>query len=147
MFNKKLQVEKVEMVKKIIRDNDYANYAKAHRECVELGIKVNRPALDNFGKKLQQLDKAAKPKLEFDAPPGEEIQLSEPTIKEEPTIIEEPTTIPDTAYTSNKTKFDTMSFDDMKRREDEITFELGALKIKENELLVELSHIKKRASN
>lgn len=134
MFNKKLQVEKVEMVKKIIRKYDYGNYEATHKECVELGLNVNRPALDRFGEKLQMLDSQAKSKSkllfdEVESPSQPPIELSkEPTIE----------------LSDQVTKSDYGRFGS---RSEEITFELGALRIRENELLKELSEIRKKTSN
>ena len=133
MFNKKLQVEKVEMVKKIIRKYDYGNYAQTHKECVELGLNVNRPALDRFGEKLQMLDSQAKSKSKmfFDEEVGEgkgpqgSIELGDP------------------AESGGKN----LNFSQFASRADEITYELGALKIREAELLKELSQIRKKTSN
>ena len=126
MFNKKLQVEKVEMVKKIIRKYDYSDYERTHKECVELGLNVNRPALDRFGEKLQMLDSQAKSREEFtleDAPVNE----SQEPVK----LVSEPLT--DTNTNGKHSQFAS--------RADEITFELGVLKIREAELMEELKHI------
>ncbi|MBE1301737.1 MAG: hypothetical protein GJ680_17755 [Alteromonadaceae bacterium] len=134
MFNKKLQVEKVEMVKKIIRKYDYSNYEMTHKECVELGLNVNRPALDRFGEKLQQMDTKAKSKLNFDEPeltaekPKGSIQLADDLASDLP-------------------QQQAGNFQQFQDRASEITFELGALRIRENELLKELSSIKKKTSN
>ena len=86
--------------------------------CVNAGINVNRPALVRFADKLALLDSAERkpPKL---------AQTS-------------------THSTNGVTSFDTpqpMSYHDIKRREQEITFELGGLKIRENELLRELQSL------
>lgn len=137
MFNKKLQVEKVEMVKKIIRKYDYGNYEATHKECVELGLNVNRPALDRFGEKLQMLDSQAKSKSkllfdEVESPSGQEsIQLSDEST-------------PSVDMSSNVSSGNYGQFGS---RADEITFELGALRIRENELLKELCEIRKKTSN
>ncbi|BDX06570.1 hypothetical protein [Planctobacterium marinum] len=138
MFNKKLQVEKVEMVKKIIRKYDYGNYEATHKECVELGLNVNRPALDRLGEKLQMLDSQAKSKskLLFD-----EVDASddkEPAIQLSP----EPPTAMDVSSNVSSGEYGQFS-----NRADEITYELGALRIRENELLKELSVIRKKTSN
>ena len=133
MFNKKLQVEKVEMVKKIIRKYDYGNYAQSHKECVELGLNVNRPALDRFGEKLQMLDSQAKSKsrMLFDddeaaaSKPQGSIELSSDPVGESKSG----------------------GYSQFASRSDEITFELGALKIREDELLRELIQIRKKTSN
>lgn len=133
MFNKKLQVEKVEMVKKIIRKYNYDDYASSHKECVELGLNVNRPALDRFGEKLQMMDSQAKSKekLLFDDAP----ETHAPADRHQGSIQ----LSDDVTAKSNYTQFAS--------RADEITFELGALRIKENELLKELSIIRKKTSN
>lgn len=138
MFNKKLQVEKVEMVKKIIRKYDYSNFEQTHKECVEMGLKVNRPALDRFGERLQQMDNKAKAQLEFDDAPeetGGAIELAPDYPVDNTPLADRTPTSMDSTYTQ------------FKDRADEITFELGSLRIKENELLKELSSIKKKLSN
>lgn len=121
------------MVKKIIRKYDYGNYEQTHKECVELGLNVNRPALDRFGEKLQMLDSQAKSKskLLFDE--------EEPEMQKPQGSIELANDAVDTAKTANYSQFAS--------RADEITFELGALKIRESELLQELSNIRKKTSN
>lgn len=58
MFDGKLKVEKVELVKRIIRQNNYHQYEKNHAMCVELGLHVNRTALDRFADKLELIDRA-----------------------------------------------------------------------------------------
>lgn len=135
MFNKKLQVEKVEMVKKIIRKYDYSNFEATHKECVELGLNVNRPALDRFGEKLQMLDSQAKSKskvLDSDVDAVEGSQDSLDSLQPE---LPQPNAPTSTHYSQ------------FGSRADEITFELGALKIKESELLKELSEIRRKSSN
>lgn len=136
MFNKKLQVEKVELVKKIIRQNSYGDYEKSHKQCIELGIRVNRPALDNFGKKLKKLDLAAKPSLEFDdnaddAPVqnGQILEFISPN---------------NNKTNSRALDLDAMTQEQARQRETEITYELGELKIRENALLNELAAISEK---
>lgn len=141
MFNKKLQVEKVEMVKKIIRKYDYSNFEQTHKECVEMGLKVNRPALDRFGEKLQQMDNKARAQLEFDAQPEhtvDSIELAPDYYGDEHDLADR---TPTTQSQSGS------GFTQFKDRSDEITFELGSLRIRENELLKELTSIKKKRSN
>ncbi|UAA40635.1 hypothetical protein KIH87_09960 [Paraneptunicella aestuarii] len=135
MFDKKLQVEKVEMVKKIIRQNSYLNFDKSHKQCIELGIRVNRPALDNFGKKLKQLDLAKKP-------PNAKEQNSN-RIHSGGEILEFKK--PGSNGKSNVAiDIVSMTLEEAKQRETEITYELGELKIKENALLNELAVINKK---
>lgn len=122
------------MVKKIIRKHDYCNYAQTHKECVELGLNVNRPALDRFGEKLQMLDSQAKSKSKMmfeddpieDHKPQGSIELSS-----------KPVTVGNSGG----------GYSQFASRSDEIIFELGALKIREDELLKELSEIRKKTSN
>lgn len=135
MFNKKLQIEKVEMVKKIIRQNSYLNFDKSHKQCIELGIRVNRPALDNFGKKLKQLDLAKKPKSSIAQDNnrthsgGEILEFKKPDSKGNSHAVID---------------IVSMTLEEAKQREMEITYELGELKIKENTLLNELAVISKK---
>lgn len=121
------------MVKKIIRKYDYGNYEQTHKECVELGLNVNRPALDRFVEKLQMLDSQAKSKSKilFDDDEG--------AADKQQGSIE----LANDAVTSAKTA----NYSQFASRAEEITFELGALKIRESELLQELSQIRKKTSN
>lgn len=125
------------MVKKIVRDNNYADYAKAHRQCIELGINVNRPALDNFGKKLKKLDTAPRPKLNPDAPSlnhvsnGSNVEYID-AAKARRSELE-------LAYDLNS-----LSGEAAKEREVAITYELGELKIREHRLLQELALISEK---
>lgn len=132
------------MVKKIIRKYDYSNFEQTHKECIEMGLKVNRPALDRFGERLQQLDNKAKATLEFDDHEDtrhETIELSPDYHNGTPSGTPSGTTFQDSHTEGNK------DFTQFKDRADEITYELGSLRIRENELLKELSTIKKKLSN
>jgi len=137
MFDKKLKVEKVEMVKKIVRDNNYDDYAKAHQQCIELGINVNRPALDKFGKKLKKLDTAPRPQLNPNAPSlnhvanGSNVEYID-TAKARRGEM-------GLAY-----DLDSLSNEAAKERESAITYELGELKIREHRLLQELALISEK---
>lgn len=132
MFDKKLKVEKVEMIKKIVRDNNYSNYATAHKQCIELGINVNRPALDKFGKKLMRLDKGLRSQLNPVASSlkhvsnGSNVEYID-KVKARRGDIE-------LAY-----DLESLSNEEAKQRESSITFELGELKIREHRLLQELA--------
>lgn len=137
MFDKKLKVEKVEMVKKIVRDNNYSDYANAHRQCIELGINVNRPALDNFGKKLQKLDNAPRSQLNPNAPTLH--QVSDGSNVEYIDRAKARRGEMELAY-----DLDSLSSEAAKQRESAITFELGELKIREHQLLQELALISEK---
>lgn len=108
------------MVKRFIRENNYRDYEKTHNQCIAAGISVNRPALDRFADKLELIDKAERNKLSF----AESQQTSETAARVED-----------------------MTYEEVKQRETAITFELGALRIKENELLVELTSLSSRLKN
>ncbi|MCY7293830.1 hypothetical protein [Alteromonas sp. a30] len=132
MFGKKLKVEKVELVKKIIRQYNYTDFEKAHQECVGLGIKVNRPALDNFALKLKQLDTAEKPKLDLSPPPIHQTRGS---------LVDYFDNVREGIATFSHIEVDSMTAEQASERKNAITLELGELKIKEHALLQELSLI------
>lgn len=133
MFEKKLQVEKVEMVKKIVRQNNYSNYEKSHQQCIELGIKVNRPALEHFAKKLEQLDAGPKNKLEFEK--AEPHQTNGSLVE----YVDSQKNGSESRSISNDVE--NMTKEEAKARENSITYELGELKIREHALLQELARI------
>lgn len=168
MFESKLKVEKVEMVKRIIRQNNYHHYEKTHRQCVELGLNVNRSALDRFANKLELIDKAglskrqneihqlelAKqqanqglnqtssqsyqqgPRQEHFSPSQDNSQFSS---KEFRPNYQSQHNLPLTRQSVKPhITAKSMTYEQVKQRETEITFALGELKIKESELLQEL---------
>lgn len=136
MFENKLQVEKVEMVKKIIRQNNYADCEKSHQQCIELGIKVNKPALDSFSKKLFQLDNAPKNSLKPEVP---QAHITNGSLVEYVDPENDASNLD-----STNSNVEEMTKEDARKRESEITYELGELKIREHRLLNELSQIIKK---
>jgi hypothetical protein len=167
MFESKLEVEKVEMVKRIIRQNNYHHYEETHRQCVELGLNVNRSALDRFANKLELIDKAGLSKRQnelhqfevakqqasqafnhhsqsFQQGPREEhfSQAQHPSqySREDLGQIDQH----QSSYQREKPKLQrhvvpkSMTYEQVKQRETEITFALGEIKIRESELLQEL---------
>lgn len=174
--------DKVEMVKRIIRQNNYHQYEKTHNQCMDLGLNVNRSALDRFANKLELIDKAilskrqqelhqleeqekkARKKSESqhsskaiyqqsvheDDFSGAEMPTHQP-VKKKPTPARPVATHSQGQSTQSnematrqntpasvKRKPHSMTYEQVKQRETEITFALGELKIKENELLQEL---------
>ena len=99
-------------------------------------MNVNRPALDRFAQKLQQLDKTAKSKVEFDDGSFEE-----------PGKQQMATDLDSALDAEGRGAAGGLSFDEIKKREHEITFELGGLKIKENELLIELRTLRGKSNH
>lgn len=168
MFENKLKVEKVEMVKRIIRQNNYHHYEKTHRQCVELGLNVNRSSLDRFANKLELIDKAGQSKRQnelhqLELAKQQENQAFNPNNSQSfqqgprqehfsPTQ-NTPQYSPQDFGHNNQSRANqsrprqivqrhvapkSMTYEQVKLRETEITFALGELKIKESELLQEL---------
>ncbi len=186
MIDEKFRGEKVEMVKRIIRQNNYHQYEKTHSQCIALGLNVNRTALDRFANKLELIDKAnmskqqvelqkieqlereaeqkrkellsqSHPSLESSsrqyktsqaASPVEHVPLDNydrnkqhlaPDIQPQTRQITTPVqSVVMKRVTPTERSLNEMSYEQVKQRETEITFALGELKIRENELLQEL---------
>ncbi len=121
--------DKIDLVKRLIRANNYRQYDKTLEQCHELGININRIALTRFADKLELIDKAERNKA----------------IRKQATESQQAKSA--AVGTSNKnTKLAArdMTYEQVKQREAEITFELGALRIKENALLMELNSLSER---
>ncbi|WP_240612766.1 hypothetical protein [Alteromonas flava] len=118
--------DKVDLVKRLIRANNYRQYDKTLEQCHELGININRVALARFADKLELIDRAERNKVKREQ--------------------EARTTAPAPRHTGTTTPLATrdMTYEQVKQREAEITFELGALRIKENALLMELNALSER---
>lgn len=170
MFEK-LKVEKVELVKRVIRQNNYAQYDKTYQQCLELGLNINRPALDRFANKLELIDKAQLSKRHYELSRLEQVAREEkqnssiqqfassgyqqnvhqakyqdaaPSHSQRPRI-ESPK--PVTRNLKSRPVKREMSYEQVKQRETEITFELGEMKIRENELLQELIRLTEMLDN
>lgn len=161
MFDSKLKVEKVEMVKRIIRQNNYHHYEKTHRQCIDLGLNVNRAALDRFANKLELIDKAGLSKRQNEL---QQLELARQQGAQQPAHMS--TQVSTQSYQQNiapqqqsisahnsgtirqpsvhNTK---MTYEQVKQRETEITFALGELKIRESELLQELISLSELLDN
>jgi hypothetical protein len=111
MFSGKLRSEKVETIKRLIRQNNYIEYQKTYEQCLDLGLSVNLTSLSRFSEKLKLLDRADRSKRLKKSNKQEALQTKQ------------------------------MTYEQVKQRETEITFELGKLKIKENKLLEELNSL------
>lgn len=116
--------DKIDLVKRLIRANNYRQYDKTLEQCHELGININRIALTRFADKLELIDKAERNKA------------IRKQATEKPSSTN-PSTSPQLAARD-------MTYEQVKQREAEITFELGALRIKENALLMELNSLSER---
>lgn len=51
-------MEKVDIIKRLIRANNYQHCERVMEQCIELGIHVNRVGLTRFAAKLELIDKA-----------------------------------------------------------------------------------------
>lgn len=122
-----LKDDKVELVKRLIRANNYRQYDKTLEQCAALGININRLALARFADKLELIDKAEQHKM----------------LKKQ---AEEQRANPLSASARSQSFLAPrdMTYEQVKQREAEITFELGALRIKENALLIELNSLSER---
>lgn len=121
-----LKDDKVDLVKRLIRANNYRQYDKTLEQCTELGININRIALARFADKLELIDKAERSRMlrkQAEEPPAQPVSAPIPQ--------------------KNLAPRD-MTYEQVKQREAEITFELGALRIKENALLIELNSLSER---
>lgn len=175
MFEK-IKIEKIELVKRVIRQNNYEQYEKTYKQCIELGLSINRQALSRFASKLELIDKAHLSKRQFELHKLEQAQRNNKQIirqaannKTNSAILEsgnEVASSTQSSYLSSSHNEKTieppsykklaqdqaatrpvamkpgeMSYEQVKQRETEITFALGELKIKENELLQELINL------
>jgi hypothetical protein len=111
MFGDQSRSDKVETIKKLIRQNNYKNAEKVYEQCMDFGFSVNLSSLTRFTEKLELLDRADRSKR---------INKLHREKNQAPPV---------------------MTYEQVKHRETEITFELGELKIKENKLMNELSQI------
>jgi hypothetical protein len=113
MYGDRSRSDKVETIKNLIRQNNYKNSEKTYEQCMDFGISVNLISLTRFSEKLELLDRAERSK-----------RLD--------TLHREKTRAPDV-----------MTYEQVKHRETEITFELGELRVKENRLMEELNKLSK----
>jgi hypothetical protein len=111
MLSDKSRSDKVEQIKNLIRKNNYVNSERTYEQCIKSGISVNIVSLTRFSEKLELLDTASRSKRE------DMLHLEK---KQEPRL---------------------MTYEQVKRRETEITFELGELRVKENRLMEELNKL------
>jgi hypothetical protein len=111
MLGGKSRTDKVETIKKLIRQNNYKNSEKIYEQCMDFGISVNLISLTRFTEKLELLDRAERSRRI------------------------------DKLHSDTSEASAMMTYEQVKHRETEITFELGELKIKENKLMDELTKI------
>lgn len=113
MLSDKSRSDKVATIKNLIRQNNYSNTDKIYEQCINVGISVNRNSLMRFTEKLELLDRADRSRRI------------------------------DTLHKEKSQVKNMLTYEQVKHRETEITFELGELKIKENKLMDELNQLSK----
>jgi serine phosphatase RsbU (regulator of sigma subunit) len=111
MNDEQSRLEKVETIKTLIRQNNYKNSEKIYEQCMDFGISVNLTSLKRFSEKLELIDRADRSK-----------RLNSLHLE------------------NSQPKF-MMTYEQVKHRETEITFELGELRVKENRLMEELNNL------
>ena len=123
-------MEKIDIVKRLVRANNYQHCDNTFKQCIELGIHVNREALERFSAKLELIDNAERQK----ARRNQQQKLTHPAPLTNP--LTQPVKPGKPVPAQSR-----MSYDEIKQREAEITFELGTMKIREHQLLEELNSL------
>ena len=113
MINDRARSVKIEKIKNLIRQNNYRNSEKTYQQCSDYGINVNLNALSRFTEKLELLDRTVRTRR------FEQLHLEK------------------------NISISSMTYEQVKHRETEITFELGELRVKEIKLMEELNQLSK----
>ncbi|MBR9794247.1 MAG: hypothetical protein GYB58_21135 [Gammaproteobacteria bacterium] len=144
-------MEKLETVKRLVRQNNYRDNDITYKQCQELGVTVNRVGLEIFARKLRAMDRAD----EINAH-KEQSMAAQAQQNGSPSAglsFEKSAYIPGTyehnysssTQYSNVTPLNKAEVrrkplpNDPTERKREITFELGTIKVREYELLQELN--------
>lgn len=156
-------MEKIDVVKRLIRSHNYSDLDRVYIRCLEMGIYVNKTALHRFCQKLALLDRAQqRSTTNRNVVKGTPVSKSSEALEsdiaahftqtfESNNLLNKKPQLPISQLKSKEEHSaisDTLdkkelNFSEAKRREAEITFELGALKIKEHALLEELNALSK----
>lgn len=146
-------MEKLETVKSLVRANNYKNNDVTYKQCLDMGVSVNRVGLEIFARKLRAMDRAE----EIEAHKNHSMQYSqsqrlhgESMLSFEKSSIEygsgyqRPSsgTVAELKKVSNIANLESrrkMPGYSPSERKKEITFELGSIKVREYELLQELN--------
>ena len=146
-------MEKLETVKSLVRANNYKNNDVTYKQCLEMGVSVNRVGLEIFARKLRAMDRAE----EIEAHKNQSMQSShssplqsERMMDFEKSSIEYGSGIQLSSDEGNvgfgkvtniasiETRRQMPGYSPTERKK-EITFELGTIKVREYELLQELN--------
>lgn len=144
-------MEKLETVKRLVRQNNYRDNDITYKQCQELGVTVNRVGLEIFARKLRAMDRAD----EINAHKEQSMaaQAEQNGSPSSGLAFEKSSYIPgsfeqnysSSAQYSNVTPLNKAEIhrkplpNDPTERKREITFELGTIKVREYELLQELN--------
>lgn len=145
-------MEKLETVKRLVRENNYKNNDITYKQCQELGVTVNRVGLEIFARKLRTMDRAEEVNSHKLHSMAEETRqaTSRRTLTFERSSVELGSfnsVSPYASHSSNITHLNQVenrrqsgTFDPAERKR-EITFELGTIKVREQQLLIELNSL------
>ena len=146
-------MEKLETVKRLVRQNNYRDNDITYKQCQELGVTVNRVGLEIFARKLRAMDRADEvnaykersmaAQAEQNGSPATGLSF------EKSSYISgtfEQNYSSSTQYSNvtplNKAEVHRKPLpNDPTERKREITFELGTIKVREYELLQELNFL------
>ena len=142
-------MEKLETVKRLVRENNYKDNDITYKQCMALGVTVNRVGLEIFARKLRAIDKAEEINSHKDMSMTNRSSAVSSS-QTERSYIElsdyqspaRPYSIPSNVTHLNRADSKRVeSHVDPTERKREITFELGTIKVREHELLQELNII------
>lgn len=145
-------MEKLETVKRLVRENNYKNNDITYQQCQKLGVTVNRVGLEIFARKLRTMDRAEEINSQKLHSMAEEARqaASQRSLTFERSSVELGSfnsVSPYASHSSNITHLSQVesrrknsSFDPAERKR-EITFELGSIKVREQQLLHELNNL------
>ncbi|MEC9259909.1 MAG: hypothetical protein VYD53_01075 [Pseudomonadota bacterium] len=144
-------MEKLETVKRLVRQNNYRDNDITYKQCQELGVTVNRVGLEIFARKLRAMDRADEINAyKEQSMAAQAEQNGTPSAR---LSFEKSSYIPgavgqnfsSSSQYANVTPLNKAEVhrkplpNDPTERKREITFELGTIKVREYELLQELN--------
>ena len=145
-------MEKLETVKRLVRQNNYKNNDITYKQCQELGVTVNRVGLEIFARKLRAMDRAEEiNSMNKHSMSGADTAVNQHQSLSFETSSQTPGAYSNTyrqgSYHSNVTPLTKAEayrkplIKDPAERKREITLELGTIKVREYELLKELNFL------
>ena len=144
-------MEKLETVKRLVRQNNYRDNDITYRQCQELGVSVNRVGLEIFARKLRAMDRADEinahkeqsmaAQAEQNGTATTELSFEKSSyihgaFKQSFSSATQYSNV--TPLNKVEARYKTLSNDPIERKR-EITLELGTIRVREYELLQELN--------